>query len=177
MSPPRTILKIGQTRAFADLHGKEEEAQARMSLTPRAMLEIALCCNRRHYTWVYAPVHDGQKKTRKSGSVRLLAASEFAHIAPEQRLQPDVVVEKNCSTFSQTRRETLKLSNILAELKIEKQAIEKTIAALEVLGGDKREPGRRPRRRPHWTQRPENRAKVRRIMRAALRIRKAKTRQ
>jgi hypothetical protein len=65
----------------------------------------------------------------------------------------------------------LKLSSILAELRIEKQAIEKVIAALEPLNGSK--PNPKIRRRLHWTQRPENRAKVQRIMRAA---QKARTR-
>ena len=70
-----------------------------------------------------------------------------------------------------TGGKNLTLSTIIAELQNEKQAIDKAITALEALSGNKREPGR-PRKRLHWTQRPENKAKVRRIMRAALKARK-----
>ena len=65
----------------------------------------------------------------------------------------------------------MKLSAIITELQTEKQAIERAIAALEALSGNKRGPGRLPSKRLHWTQRPENRAKVQRIMRAALKAR------
>jgi hypothetical protein len=63
----------------------------------------------------------------------------------------------------------LKLSSILAELRSEKQAIDKVIAALEPLNGGK--PNAKIRTRLHWTQRPENRIKVQRIMRAAQKAR------
>jgi hypothetical protein len=66
----------------------------------------------------------------------------------------------------------MNLPMIIDDLRSEKRAIDKAIAALETLSGNKRGPGR-PHRRLHWTQRPENRAKVRRIMRAAQRARKA----
>jgi hypothetical protein len=61
----------------------------------------------------------------------------------------------------------MKIWSILAELRSEREAIDKVIDALEALSGEKRAPVRPPGRRPHWTQRPENRAKVRRIIRAA----------
>jgi len=70
----------------------------------------------------------------------------------------------------------LNLASVLAELRTERQVIDKVIGALEAISGDKRAPERHPRRGLHWTQRPENRAKVRRIMRTALRTRKAKAR-
>jgi hypothetical protein len=63
----------------------------------------------------------------------------------------------------------LKLSTILEELRTEKQAIEKVIAAFEALNENKPELGSRTRL--HWTQRPENRTKVQRIMRAAQKAR------
>jgi hypothetical protein len=68
----------------------------------------------------------------------------------------------------------LNLSNILAELRAEKQAIDEAIRALEGLSGNKQPKGRTPSKRLHWTQRPENKAKVQRALKAAMKARGVK---
>ncbi|HYY68418.1 MAG TPA: hypothetical protein VE734_01695 [Terriglobales bacterium] len=68
----------------------------------------------------------------------------------------------------------MNLSTILTELRAQKQALDEAIRALEGLSGNKQPQERAPRKRLHWTQRPENKAKVQRIMRAALKARKGK---
>ena len=79
---------------------------------------------------------------------------------------------KKPEPFSSHEERHLELSNIIAELQTERQLIDKVIAALEGLNGDKRLTGRRARRiQVHWTQRPENKAKVQRIIRAAQKAR------
>jgi len=64
----------------------------------------------------------------------------------------------------------MELSKIIADLRNEGRAIDSALRTIErLMSGHKR-----PYHRRHWTQRPENRAKVRRVMRAALKARKAK---
>ena len=72
------------------------------------------------------------------------------------------------------KERTLNLSTILAKLRTEKQAIEHAIRALEALSENPEPRERASAKRLHWTQRPENKAKVRRALRAAMKARRIK---
>jgi hypothetical protein len=76
----------------------------------------------------------------------------------------------------------MNITKIITELKSERDRLDEAIAAIKGIDSTGRRRGRpskalrEDRGGLHWTQRPENRAKVQRIMRTALKARKAKAR-